>query len=770
MAKSRKIQNSFTAGEWSPSAHARTDLPQYQHACKQLKNVIPLFVGGAYNRPGSFFEKALAAATNYSPRIIPFVVSQAEAYAVVLSQTVGGAQYLKVYRPASNIARSTESSVTGAHEYKVATTNNANGYYDEVHQVQYAQSIDVMDLVHPLRKPKKLRRTATDTFVLADFDTDSSGTTLTGTSFREAWPYRTMNTTGSTMQINTETVGTGRTLTLNPAAGDSFRFQSTHVGAVFKVNDGGTYGCCKVTAYVSATQVTVQVIVAFSAAKNAVTTWWESSWSDYRGWPRSVCFFKQRIGYGGNATNRDAIWFSQKSNFAVMSVVGLTTSVEPGDGSTNGPTGLQPFEAPLASLQLNVIQWMSAKKTLAVGTMGEEWIVDSADPQVEFGCNNITAYSDTAVGSHHLQAQRVGNELMFVQQNLHEVQSILFNQSQSSYQVEPMQVFYDEKPQVDLGSRFNKRYRRIAWDETRKTLWCCDTYGNLFALTHNRGLSISAWTSQEMGGWSTTEVGSAIGSGGDQTIDPIYVAHSGAVLDIAVIPNPVIGFADIWLVVKRKINGAFQYHIERLIGGICPFGTAYGNGVVNTLGMYQADSCVYEANNYPSAEDNIFNGDMSHLEGKTPEGMIAGRYGFFSARGSAISSGSTTFAQVPSDFNDAAYGIGMGLPFTSVIAPLRIEAGSQIGSAQTAKKRIHSLAARFYRTQCAKIGDASDNTETVIFRDGDTALNKSAELYSGDKVVNFAGDYDRDGLIYIERYAPLPFAVSGIVAEANTYD
>jgi hypothetical protein len=59
VAKFRFQKSSLLAGEISPTAFGRTDLPQYQAACKTLRNMIPRLSGGAYRRPGTFFEKAL---------------------------------------------------------------------------------------------------------------------------------------------------------------------------------------------------------------------------------------------------------------------------------------------------------------------------------------------------------------------------------------------------------------------------------------------------------------------------------------------------------------------------------------------------------------------------------------------------------------------------------------------------------------------------------------------------------------------------------------
>lgn len=755
--KFRLIKNALLGGEISETALGRTDLPIYPYCSELLRNMIPMVSGGAYRRPGTLFNSSLPAdggSACFAPRLIPFVVSKTEAYCVILSKLVGGAGFIQVVRATDNRSPATNQSVTGAHPWRAAMVSNGL-QYDEWHEVQYIQTVDIMHLVHRNHKPMRLRRTAVDTFELVDFDNG-----LTGAAFRDAWPYRAQNSTATTLQINTASVGTGRTVT----ASANF-FDAAHVGAVFKVNHSGTYGCFRVTGYTNPTTVTVEVMVALGST-SAVATWWESAWSDYRGWPGAVVSHDGRIGYGGNSAQRDSIWFTQRFNQDILSVSSIANPEE-------NPAGEQPFTLTLLSPQLNQIHWMSTEETLQVGTAGDEWLVQVIDPAGGFSCGNLSAFSRTAYGSALNQAVRIGNELIFASQGGSEIKSLVFNQDWNTYVAEPLQLLFDHYPVVDSGAIGAAKIRGLAWDESRKTLWCHDTAGDLFGMTRDRALQFTAWHSHRLGGCDEEVPGEVVVDGMDTSFDPVYLSPQGSVVSVAVVPNPSNQFNDLWLAVKRKVDGDWFYHFERMIGGPIPVRSVYASASSPIpIGHYFVDAAVWAANTPPETKPYsapFSSGDIAHLEGLAVEGNFYAKTGLFTTSGS-VDSGAATISGFPGAYASSLVQVVIGLPFQSIVKPVRPDAGSQIGTAQGAVKRTHRLTIRFYRTINAKVGRTEEDLDTVYFRDGTVPMGKSADLFTGDKTLTFQGDYDRDGYLYIIQDKPLPFAVMAIIYEGQAYD
>lgn len=76
---------SFAAGEVSPRLGARVDQVKYQTGAHTMRNFLPTLEGAAQNRSGlGYVQSAWATASDDPIRLIPFVVSDDEAYVVVM--------------------------------------------------------------------------------------------------------------------------------------------------------------------------------------------------------------------------------------------------------------------------------------------------------------------------------------------------------------------------------------------------------------------------------------------------------------------------------------------------------------------------------------------------------------------------------------------------------------------------------------------------------------------------------------------------------------
>jgi len=123
-----------------------------------------------------------------------------------------------------------------------------------------------------------------------------------------------------------------------------------------------------------------------------------------------------------------------------------------------------------------------------------------------------------------------------------EILSYQYNFVDTSYLGEPIQSMFDNypKPEKLTAVPGRARYRSLAWDESRKTLWCSDTAGNLFAVTRDRKLQITAWSTHQMGGFnSAVTTDGNQGTGSTKFTDPAWYMCDGSVVSLAVLPNPV---------------------------------------------------------------------------------------------------------------------------------------------------------------------------------------------------------------------------------------
>lgn len=764
----------------------RTDIPQYQHACKTLRNMILTPSGMAYRRPGTLFVDAIAGATNYPPRFFPFYSRETSGYpdyCLAIYKPVSGNCTVVGFRAVGVTAtNNTTSSVSGPSSGSVnlpyLPSSLSTSRTDEWREIQYIQSGDILYLVHPNRKPQRIYRTASDTFVVAPFDSDYKGDLLStqalasdttaGENFKNAWPYLPQNsvgtspaTSGITLTISDDTVGTGRTVTASAAL-----FATTHVGAVFKGDVSGTVGCFLITARASSTSVTASVIVAFGATGASTligADWWESAWSDYRGWPRSITLGVNRIFYGGTSFQPDYFWATQNGDYNQLSMPATTNPY-----ATSLAT--DSFTVALPSPIYSKIQWMDFDKNLVVGTDKAEWVVSETVAGDGFIPSNLSAARQGNFGSAHRQPIRIESTLVHVDSSGGSIGVIIFDDNRKSFIRQSLNDFYPEFPAQPI-SQYAKDVREMTWDQTRRVIWCTDSWGNIRGVTYDPQSKILAWHSHTMGGYDASSYHAPTSSTSFDTLTNL--GSDGCVTSVLSLQG-VLG-TEVWVCVKRYINSALTYHIERMVGGLPPdTTTGFTNfATLTLLGNYYTDASVpfvYSVGS-PSGGDFGNSSELDHLEGESVAGTVTNERGVFAATCSDVTSGITVVSQYTSLGIDAVSGyISIGLPFSSTVQPVRPDLGSQIGSAQGALKRIHEVNVRFYRTLAAKVGSDADTLETIIFRDGSTLMGYSPELFTGDKRVKLQSTYDYDGYIYILQDKPLPFAVVGISMEGQVYD
>lgn len=147
-----QLQPSFAGGEISPSLHGRVDSAAYGSWIKTARNFYVHPQGGASNRPGTLFMGA-AKEPGKPCRVIPFVLSEEEAYVLEL-----GEHYLRVYTSGGQLVASDGTP------YEIETPYAAH----DVGYLNYTQYDQTLFLTHPQYPPKQLTRVERGSFVFTD--------------------------------------------------------------------------------------------------------------------------------------------------------------------------------------------------------------------------------------------------------------------------------------------------------------------------------------------------------------------------------------------------------------------------------------------------------------------------------------------------------------------------------------------------------------------------------------------------------------------------
>jgi len=739
MAKTTISFTNFTAGELSPRLDGRTDIGKYFNGCKTLENMVVHPHGAVTRRPGTKFVHEVKTSAN-ATRLIPFEFSTTQTYILEF-----GNQYIRFYKDQGIITES-DKTITGitqanpgvvtisSHGYsngdhviitevvgmtevngktfKVAnkTTNTfelqdvdgnnvnttgftaytsggvANKIYEisspyastDLFQLKFAQSADVMYITHPSHEVEKLSRTGHTSWTLADID------------FVDG-PYLDANATTTTFSTSAHTVGTGRTLTASAVTGinSDTGFQTTDVGRLVSFRDG--YG--KITGYTSTTVVTIEILIDMGSTSSS-TDWSLGSFSDTTGHPSCVTFFEQRLVFAGTSDQPQALFFSKSGQY---------------ENFTAGTNDTDAMIYTIASNKVNAIRFLSAQRSLIVGTVGGEFVVSASGTTQPITPTNVQIQRQSSYGAANVDAVQIENVTMFLQRAKRKIRELTYNLNIDQYQATDLTLLAEH---ITEGGIIEMSYQQ----EPDSVLWCVRNDGTLLGFTYARA--------EQVTGWHRHIIGGSFSSG------------NAVVESVASIPTED-NEDEFYMIVKRTINGATRRYVEYL--------TLFDYGTDQEDAFYVDSGLTYSG----SAVTTI--SGLDHLEGETVTILANGA----THADKTVSSGAVTLDR-------SATKVHIGLPYTSTLQTMRAESGGEGGTSQSKDKRIHEVTLRLHETVGVEVGPNLNDMERIPFRSSAASMDAAVPLFTGDKQVEFRDDFNTDGFVFVRQTQPLPLTVISI--------
>lgn len=208
MPRASSLQPSFNQGEWSPLTYGRADIQQRAKAMQLCREFIPQIQGPLTRRPGTWF---VAASPITVPRLQRFQFNTTQAYILEF-----GGGYIRFYVNGGQL-------LSGGVPYAIGTPYTL----DEVAQLNFTQSADVLYIVHPNHPPATLRRLG------------ATNWSLSNVLFQDG-PYDSQNTADNYLTCTVSRVGSTGTLTASNTSGinGGAGFQaSTDVGRLMRIQD-----------------------------------------------------------------------------------------------------------------------------------------------------------------------------------------------------------------------------------------------------------------------------------------------------------------------------------------------------------------------------------------------------------------------------------------------------------------------------------------------------------------------------------------------------
>ena len=851
MARVAVQLTNFTGGELSPRLDGRNDLTKYSSGCKTLENLIVYPHGAAARRPGTSFVAEVADSDNKT-RLIPFEFSTTQTYMLEFSNLKirvykDNGSVLEGDKTISGITKANPAVVTAnSHGYSngdevvitavagmtevngkrflVAdkTTNtfelqdkdgvdiNSSGFTTyssggvsnkvfeittpyttaQLFDIKFAQSADVMYITHPSHEVAKLSRTGHTTWSLDEV------------SFTKG-PFQDPNITTTTLTPSNASTGS-RNITASAITGinGGVGWLATDVGRQIHFNGG--YGV--ITARTSATVAVATITTAFTNA-NAIADWYLGAFSDTTGHPSCVTFFEQRLVFAGTTNQPQTVFFSKSGDYENMDA-NLTGTISDDDS----------IVYTIASNQVNAIRFMTATRTLIIGTAGGEFTVSGGGTDSAVTPTNILIKKQSNHGAANVDAIAVGNATLFLQRAKRKIRELAYNfdvdgylapdmtilaehiteggLTQIAYQQEPNQIIYAVRGDGELvGLTYQREQQVTAWHRhifggifgtatitvtdyanikngTRIVLKKSDgttttftsatsaTSGFFHNATSNNQTATNLKTLIDANANFTATVSTnvvtikeVVSTGLDYlTVSSFDIARLTTTSEgksicesVAVIPTDDTEY-QVYVIIKRTVNGSSRRYVEYL----------------NNVDFTETDNTTFNyldsALAYSGTAVTTLSG-LDHLEGQTVHILADGA----THPAKVVSSGSVSLDRSSTD-------VKVGLGYNSILQTMRLDAGSQNGTSQGKTKRIYEITVRLYESVGVEVGPNLSDMERIPFRTSADVMDQGIPTFTGDKAVEFRGNYDTDGFIFVRQTQPLPLTVLSLYPELQTND
>ena len=596
---------------------------------------------------------------------------------------------------------------------------------------------------------------------------------------------------------NYQAVNTGTTGTITP---------SHTRGSVYDGDNGvqwtfldPSYGWARITAVSSSGSsctATVLSRIPNGAVGSAEATlrWAFGEWSEVNGWPTHATFFRERLTFA-RATTRQ-LWFSKSGDFE-----NFNARDDAGDIVADGAISIE-----VTSDEVNRIEWISPADALLVGTAGAEFAVSEITNTEPFGPGNVKAVPNSGYGSRAVQAIRVGDSVLYVQRSGRKLRDL-------SYRIE-REKFISTNMSVLARHLLPKGKAIIAMayqQEPHSVVWVLRNDGLLIATTLN--------VNQRRFGWHRHPIGGSFGTG-DAVVEAIEV-----------IPNPTADADELWLIVKRTVNGSTVRYIEYmeqewdsaddileafyLDSGLTYDGTVAqtltpgtGATVVDTTGVtFTAGGSAFVSGNigkeiryrYQDADDvwHTARAEITAVNSATV--AVATIVSVFPSLSAIAASGwgitatvisgldhlegetldvladgaphaQVTVASGSVTLDSPSFYAHFGLPCSCKIALMRLEAGAADGTAQGKTKRSHQMTIRVVDTVGGEAGPDDDNLDEILFRDANDYQDEPLPAFNGDKEIAWPDGYNKDAFITYVNDQPLPATIVAFMPQVMTQD
>jgi hypothetical protein len=599
----------------------------------------------------------------------------------------------------------------------------------ELFDIQYVQSGDVLYLVHPSHPTRKLSRMS------------HTGWALDEIAFIDG-PFEAINTTNTTATLTFTTSGR-QTVTFSSTEGvnNGAGFTANDIGRLFRAlgaeTSGGTddrnwmWGV--IIGVATTTSIDVEFINGTGDGGVSPTPLWRLGFFYTGSYPKAVQFTEQRLCFAGEANTPQTLHMSKTSDFETFSPTGqraLNTrpallSVDT-EQLKNEVLDDNAIDYTVSANLVNAIDWMVSGRNLILGTAGAIIPVRATAASDAITPTNIRLTPSRVSGGNGVQAIALQDRMIFVSRNSRAILGLRFSFDTDDFVADDLTLLSDHM--LGVGSSALVGVVELAYQSERHSiLWMPRKDGQLIGITYQPDQEVFAWHRHILGG--------------------SFQGGIAQVESATTIPSPGNTYDQLWVVVKRTINGATRRFVEFMLPDWSLDSMTLTQTVPAEPEAIYVDSSPIP---YVGAATSSITG-LDHLEGETVGVMADGG----AHADATVASGAIALQQPHTE-------VVAGLGYVSDWESMAIEIPDPAGTSAGKRRRIDHTLLRLLASIGGEIGPDADHLDPIVTRTGADVMDSGPPPFTGIHRQATRHGYAEEARVFLRQAQPLPLNLLAI--------
>lgn len=234
--------------------------------------------------------------------------------------------------------------------------------------------------------------------------------------------------------------------------------------------------------------------------KGTTNDWNRGAW--YTGnYPSTVSFHEGRLGFGGTYLQPQTVWLSKTDDLYNMAATDEKLRVLDDSAIT----------FTIASDTVSLIQWMSSRQVLLIGTVGGEWKVSSTTEGAPLSPKTVSVHAQSTYGCAYTRPLQIGKSILYLQRAGRKLREMSYDYQTDSQVSLDLTIFADHIFK-NYGGAEQLCYQALP----ESVVYVRLGNGQIAALSYEPDQKVYAWSRFVLGGPDATVESIAAVPEGDQ--------------------------------------------------------------------------------------------------------------------------------------------------------------------------------------------------------------------------------------------------------------